>query len=140
MKKFLLLGLALLSCGLAACGPQSAARAERSKPRVSITSDAVTLRRVPAADAAIGPDGTLKIDDVVLPQPDAQRIQLQLLFGHLQMLRQQAVADAPPDPANAALSVAATPEIEQLKTAVLKDIPPLQPYAESFGNLKAERR
>ncbi len=141
MKKlFIFLGLALLLCTLTACGKQSAARAERSKPRVSITSDSVTLRRVPAANAMIEPDGTLKIDDVALPQPDEKRAQLQLLFGHLQMLRQQAVAEAKPDPDHAAIPVATTPEIEQLKTELLQEIPPLQAYADSFGNLRAERR
>ncbi len=141
MKKIVLFCLAIpLLCALAACGKQSAARAERSKPQVSITSQSVTLRRVPAANAEITPDGSFKVDDIVLNQPDEIRAKLQLLFGHLQMLRQQAVADAPPDPDNAALPVQSTPEIDALRDELLQAVAPMQPYRESFRTLRAERR
>lgn len=140
MKKLLLLCLAgLLLCTLAACGKSSSERAERSRPRVSISSDAVLLRRAPAANAQIGPDGTLRIDDIALPQQAPTRAKLQLLFGHLQMLRQQALAEARPDPDYRSIPVQSTPEIDQLSGELLQAIPPLQPYRESFGNLHAER-
>ncbi|WP_140720344.1 hypothetical protein [Pseudomonas sp. Hp2] len=140
MKKLLLLCLAaLLLPALVACGRSSSDRAERSKPRVSISSGAVLLRRAPAANAQISPDGTLRIDDIVLPQQAPNRAKLQLLFGHLQMLRQQALAEAKPDPDYRAIPVRSTPEIDQLSGELLQAIPPLQPYRESFGNLQAER-
>lgn len=140
MKKTAVLCLAtLLLCMLAACGKPSSERAERSRPRVSISSDAVLLRRVPAANAQITPDGTLRIDDIVLPQQAPNRAKLQLLFGHLQMLRQQALAEATPDPDYRAIPVRSTPEIDQLGSELLQAIPPLQPYRESLGNLQAER-
>lgn len=101
---------------------------------------AVTLRRAPAANAEIGPDGTLKIDDIKLPQAADKSAKLQLLFGHLQMLRQQALAEAAPDPNNAGVVVQPTEQIQALEAELLQEIPSLQPYRESFGNLKAERR
>jgi hypothetical protein len=140
MKKALILGLALLACSLTACQKQAAARAERSKPRVEITSMNVLLRRAPAANAQISPDGTLKVDDIELPQPPERRAKLQLLFGHLQMLRQQALADAAPDPNNAGIVVQPTAQIQTLEAELLQEIPSLLPYRESFGSIKAERR
>ncbi|MEB1548323.1 hypothetical protein [Xanthomonas campestris] len=139
MNKFVMLCMALLLCTLAACGDQSSRRAERGKPRVAVTTQSVMIRRPPAANAEITPDGTLKIDDIALPQAEPTRLKLQLLFGHLQMLRQQAIADAGPDPEYKSIKLTATPEIQRLSGELLKDIPPLQPYRESFGNVQAER-
>ncbi|MCC4596794.1 hypothetical protein NRY95_10020 [Xanthomonas campestris pv. phormiicola] len=145
MKKlavwFSLMTLCLL---LAACGARdgaaSSSRAERGKPRVSVDSMTVMLRRAPAANASIGPDGSLRIDDIELPLPQAQRTQLQQLFMHLQMQRQRTLETAAPDPNMRSVAFATTPEISALQSAVLHDIPSLQPYQESFGNLQAERR
>ncbi|MBN6148752.1 hypothetical protein JR065_00230 [Xanthomonas sp. AmX2] len=147
MKKLLLL-LSLLSLCLAlsACGPREGAaadpssRAERGKPRVAVGSMTVMLRRAPAANASIGPDGSLKIDDIELPLPAAQRTQLQNLFMHLQMQRQRVLETAAPDPNMRSVRMATTPEISALQAEVLRDIAPLKPYEESFGNLQAERR
>lgn len=138
---FSLMTLCLL---LAACGARDGAatssRAERGKPRVSVDSMTVMLRRAPAANASIGPDGSLRIDDIELPLPQAQRTQLQQLFMHLQMQRQRTLETAAPDPNMRSVGFATTPEISALQSAVLHDIPSLQPYQESFGNLQAERR
>ncbi|MFT4249666.1 MAG: hypothetical protein QM581_16795 [Pseudomonas sp.] len=140
MKKLVLFCLAFaLLCALAACGRQSSERAERSRPRVAISGDAVLLRRAPAANAQITPDGVLRIDDIVLPQQEPNRAKLQLLFGHLQMLRQQALAEAKADPDYRSIPLQSTPQIDQLSHELLEAIPPLQPYRESFGNLQAER-
>ena len=140
MKKLLLLCLSsLLLCSLTACGRSPAERAERSKPQVAISSDAVLLRRAPAANAQITPDGALRIDDIVLPQPSPTQAKLQLLFGHLQMLRQQALANAKPDPRYSPIAVQSTPQINQLSSELMEAIPPLQAYRDSFGNLQAER-
>lgn len=145
MKKTLVAWLSLVSLCLllAACGARdgaSSSRAERGKPRVSVDSMTVMLRRAPAANASIGPDGSLRIDDIELPLPQAQRTQLQQLFMHLQMQRQRTLETAPPDPNMRSVGFATTPEISALQSAVLHDIPSLQPYQESFGNLQAERR
>ena len=138
---FSLIALCLL---LAACGARDGAatssRAERGKPRVSVDSMSVMLRRAPAANASIGPDGSLRIDDIELPLPQAQRTQLQQLFMHLQMQRQRTLETAAPDPNMRSVGFATTPEIGALQSALLRDIPSLQPYQESFGNLQAERR
>lgn len=72
-------------------------------------------------------------------RPRPTRLKLQLLFGHLQMLRQQAIADAGPDPEYKSIKLTATPDIQRLSGELLNDIPPLQPYRESFGNVQAER-
>ncbi|MFC6841970.1 hypothetical protein [Xanthomonas theicola] len=138
---FSVIALCLL---LAACGARdgtaTSSHAERGKPRISVDSMAVMLRRAPAANAAIGPDGRLRIDDIELPLPQAQRTQLQQLFMHLQMQRQRTLETAPPDPTMRSVGFASTPEISALQRAVLRDIAPLRPYQESFGNLQAERR
>lgn len=139
MKPLLLCLSALLLCSLTACGKPSAERAERSKPRISISSEAILLRRAPAANAQITPDGVLRIDDIVLPQQEATRAKLQQLFGYLQLLRQQALTEAKPDPEYRAIRVSPTPQIERLSGDLLQAIPPLQPYRASFGNLQAER-
>ncbi|APP77301.1 hypothetical protein [Xanthomonas vesicatoria] len=139
MNKFVMLCMALLLCALAACGDQSSRRAERGKPRVAITTQSVMIRRPPAANAEITPDGTLKIDDIALPQKEPTRAKLQLLFGHLQMLRQQAINDAGPDPGYKSIKLNATPQIQTLSGELLDEIPSLQPYRESFGNVQAER-
>ena len=140
MKKLPVVALLLLAALLAACGQQSAARAERSKPRVSVTSENVQLRRVPAPNADITPEGRLRIDDIEIPLDDARRAQLQQLFGQLQMQRQAALADAPADPDMKPLPLQSTPQIDALRDRLLDEIAPLQPYRESFGRLQAERR
>lgn len=146
MKKTLVAWFSLVSLCLllAACGARdgaaSSSRAERGKPRVSVDSMTVMLRRAPAANASIGPDGSLRIDDIELPLPQAQRTQLQQLFMHLQMQRQRTLETAAPDPNMRSVGFATTPEISALQSALLHDIPSLQPYQESFGNLQAERR
>ncbi|AIC10023.1 hypothetical protein LZ757_05455 [Xylella fastidiosa subsp. morus] len=148
MNKIIALLLILTMLALSACNQSqsTSSRAERSKPRLEVTSQVVMLRRAPAANALIMPDGTLKIDDVDLPQSPATRVKLQKLFGQLQMLRQHALgimsSHTPPDTNTKpnALTLQTTPEIDALKTELLHDIPALQPYQESFSNLKASPR
>lgn len=55
------------------------------------------------------------------------------------MLRQQAVNEAGPDPEYKSIKLTATPEIQTLSGQLLDEIPSLQPYRESFGNVQAER-
>lgn len=140
MKRLSLAALLMLTALLAACGQQSASRAERSKPRVSVTSENVQLRRVPAPNADITPEGKLRIDDIEIPLDDTKRAQLQQLFGHLQMLRQAALAEAAPDPDMKPLPLQSNPQVDALRDAVLGQIAPLQAYRDSFTRLQAERR
>lgn len=140
MKKIALAAVLMLAALLAACGQQASSRAERSKPRVSVTSQNVQLRRVPAPNADITPEGRLRIDDIEIPLDDAKRAELQQLFGHLQMQRQAALAQAPADPEMKPLPLQSTPQIDALRDSLMGQIPPLQPYRESFTRLQAEAR
>lgn len=138
MKYIALLCLATLLM-LTACSQQTSSRAERSKPRVSVTADNVQLRRAPAPNADIGADGMLKIDDIKVPLPADRQAQLQSLFGQLQILRQNALTDAAPDPKMAPVPLQSTPQIDALKTELLGTVPSLAPYQDSFTLLQAER-
>lgn len=141
MKKLFLVAIALALCAtLAACEKQSAARAERSKPRVSVTTQAVQIRRAPAPNVEITPEGRLRMDDIEVPLPDARRERLQLLFGHLQMLRQEALATAPADPNNRGVPLQSNAQVDALRDELLRDVPTLAPYRESFNRITAERR
>ncbi|HYP69594.1 MAG TPA: hypothetical protein VEP93_01860 [Variovorax sp.] len=122
------------------CGKQSASRAERSKPRVSVTTQVVQIRRAPAPNADITPEGNLRIDDIVVPLAPEQRARLQQLFGHLQMLRQEALAAAPADPENRGVPLQSNAQVDQLRDELMRDVPNLQPYRESFNTLTGERR
>lgn len=139
MKKIALLCLVASLCLLTACGKQAAARAERSKPRVSVTADNVQLRRAPAPNADIGADGGLKIDDIKVPVAAEQQAQLQSLYVQLQILRQNALTDAAPDPKMAPLPLQSTAQIDALRQQLLEGLPPLKPYQDSFTLLQAER-
>ncbi|HHW4678403.1 MAG TPA: hypothetical protein ACQGQH_02775 [Xylella sp.] len=144
MNKIIPLLLILGLLGLSACNPSSSSRTERSRPRVEVTSQVVMLRRAPAANVLVFPNGTLKIDDIDLPQSPATRAKLQKLFGQLQILRQQAIGITTPNNTTErkqdGLTLRATPEINALKNELLHDIPSLQPYQESFNTLKASQR
>ncbi|KRG43940.1 hypothetical protein ARC20_09005 [Stenotrophomonas panacihumi] len=141
MKKLFLAALAVLMCAsLVACEKQSAARAERSKPRVSVTTQSVQIRRAPAPNADITPEGRLRIDDIEVPLPDDQRMLLQQLFGQLQMVRQETLASAPADPNNRGVKLQSNAQIDALRDQAFAEIATLKPYRDSFGNISGERR
>ena len=141
MKKLFLVAMALVLCTtLVACGKQSAARAERSKPRVSVTTQAVQIRRAPAPNAEITPEGRLRVDDIEVPLTDDKRARLQLLFGNLQMLRQEALATAPADPNNRGVPLQSNAQVDALRDELLIEVPTLAPYRESFNSIIGERR
>lgn len=140
-KPFLLAALAALS--LAACGggddKAALSRAERARPATSVTTMQVSMRQPPGAAVSIGPDGTLKIDDVVLPQPPEKRQQLQNYFGQLQMRRQQAL---PQLQAGGGMPVTITPdpELKALQQQLLAQFPELKAYAGSMQTVRLEAR
>jgi hypothetical protein len=141
MKKLFLAALAVLMCAaLVGCEKQSAARAERSKPRVSVTSQVVQIRRAPAPNADITPEGRLRVDDIEVPLADEQRATLQQLFGQLQMVRQETLASAPADPDNRGVKLQSNAQIDALRDQAFAGIPTLKPYRDSFENISGERR
>ena len=142
MKKLMLLCLsALFAVAMVGCSRHSPEeRAERALPKISVTSMMVQISRTPAPNALIQPDGTLRIDDIVLPQSDEVRFELQQLFGHLQLQRQQALNQAVQDSRNTPVKLQSTPQIDELRDQLLKQVPPLTDYRESFQNLRGEWR
>lgn len=140
-KPFLLAALAALS--LAACGggdnKAALSRAERARPATSVTTMQVSMRQPPGAAVSIGPDGTLKIDDVVLPQPPEKRQQLQNYFGQLQMRRQQAL---PQLQASGGMPVTIAPDaqLKPLQERLMADFPELRPYQDSLETIRLEAR
>ena len=89
MKKLFLLLTALLCLGLAGCDQEYRNhRAERGKPKISVSEGMVTVRRPPAPNIIILADGTMKMDEIQIPLDDGQKQMLQTMFGKLQVLRQ----------------------------------------------------
>ncbi|WP_066096387.1 hypothetical protein [Xanthomonas massiliensis] len=143
MKKLLALSVLLAACLLvAACGGSSPSRhesrAERSQPRVSIGGTLVTLRRPPAPNVDFLIDGTVKIDDIALPLPEARKQETREAFLQWQMLRQQAINDGRLAADARGVPVQAPPALQALQQQLMQDIPELRPYAPSFAALKAE--
>ncbi|WDS37105.1 hypothetical protein [Pseudoxanthomonas sp.] len=136
--------LALLAAlSLAACGggdnKAALSRAERAKPATSVTTMEVSMRQPPGAAVSIGPDGTLKLDDVVLPQPAEKQQALQNYFGQLQMRRQQ-VLDQLQAGGGKPITIAPDAQIKQLQEGLLADFPELRPYKGSLDTIRLEAR
>ncbi|SEL89772.1 hypothetical protein SAMN05428989_2821 [Pseudoxanthomonas sp. GM95] len=132
-----LAGLSLTACG--DNGERASARAERMKPATSVTSMEVSMRQPPGAAVSIGPDGTLKLDDVALPQPPEKQQVLQNYFGQLQMRRQQVLDQLQANPGKP-VSIAPDAQIKQLQTELLAEFPELRPYAGSLELIRLESR
>lgn len=135
MPKFRLLSPALvllcattLGAGLSACGPSSSERAQRSQPRIEVANSGLTFRRAPGPAAQVSPEGGLKIDDVELPLDEAKRAALRDYFAFLMIQGAQAGADKG--------TIAASPEAQAKREALLRQVPDLQPYADSFGSIR----
>jgi len=130
--------LALSACG--GSGDHAAnSRAERMKPATSVTTLQVSMRQAPGAPVGIGPDGTLKIDDVELPQPADKRAELQHYFGLLQM-RRQAVLDQFQANGGATITIAPDAQLKPLQAQLLADFPELRPYKDSMQTIRLEAR
>lgn len=132
---------ALAALVLSACGNggQPSARAERMKPATSVTTLEVTLRQAPGAPVGIGPDGTLKLDDVVLPQSPEKMAELQQYFGQLQMRRQQ-VLDQLQAGGGKPVTIAPDAQIRSLQQQLLQDFPELRAYSASMETIRLEAR
>ncbi|AWH37714.1 MULTISPECIES: hypothetical protein [Stenotrophomonas] len=141
MKKLLLLLVALLCLGLAGCDQDYRNhRAERGKPKISVSESMVTVRRQPAPNIIILPDGTMKVDEIQIPLNDGQRQMLQTMFGKLQVLRQNTLVAAPADPNMQPVKIQPPEGMEVIPPDLVQAIPEFKDYTETFGNIVADRR
>lgn len=127
---------------LAACGgnnERALSRAERMKPATSVTTMEVAMRQPPGAAVTIGPDGTLKLDDVTMPQPPQKQQLLQNYFGQLQMRRQQ-VLDQLQAGGGKPVTIAPDAQIKALQENLIADFPELRPYQASLDTIRLEAR
>ncbi len=141
MKKLFLLLAALLCLGLVGCDQEYRQhRAERSKPKVSVSSELVTVRRQPAPNIIILPSGEMKIDEVLIPlQPDQQQM-LQQMFGHLQVLRQNTLVAAAVDPDMKPVKIELGDGPSPIPQDIVQRIPEFKDYTATFSNIVADRR
>ncbi len=141
MKKRFVLLAALLCLGLVGCDQEYRNhRAERSKPKVTVSDGMVTVRRAPAPNIIILPDGHMKVDEIEIPlRADQQQVLLQM-FGQLQVLRQNTLVDAPADPDRKPVRITPPAGMEPIPADLPALIPEFKDYTESFGNLQADRR
>jgi len=133
----LLAGLSLAACG--GNSERASARAERMKPATSVTTMEVAMRQPPGAAVSIGPDGSLKLDDVVMPQPPEKQQQLQDYFGQLQMRRQQVLPQLQSS-GGKPITIAPDAQIKALQEALMADFPELRPYKGSLDTIRLEAR
>jgi len=141
MKKLFLLLTALLCLGLAGCDQEYRNhRAERGKPKISVSQAMVTVRRQPAPNIIILADGTMKMDEIQIPLDDTQRQMLQTMFGKLQVLRQNTLVAAPADPDMQPVKIQPPEGLEVIPANLVQTIPEFKDYTDTFGNIVADRR
>lgn len=140
MKKLLFVLFALFALLASGCGDPEQMRqhrAERSKPKVTVTSNAVMLRRAPYPSIQYGADGSLRIDEIGVPTTEAQREVLMASYGMLQVLRQNTLHSADSSKRAPAISVPA--HLQPFPPEMIELIPQFKDYTECFENLQAER-
>lgn len=141
MKKLFLLLAALLCLGLVACDADYRQhRVERSLPKITVRDDMVTVRRAPAPNIIILPDGQMKVDEIAIPLRAEQQQMLLQMFGHLQVLRQNTLVDAPHDPERKPLKITPPDGMNPIPPDLVQVIPEFKDYTETFGNIVADRR
>ncbi|WP_303636021.1 MULTISPECIES: hypothetical protein [Stenotrophomonas] len=141
MKKLFVLLAVLLCLGLAGCDQEYRNhRAERGKPKISVSESMVTVRRQPAPNIIILPDGTMKIDEIQIPLNDGQRQMLQTMFGTLQVLRQNTLVAAPADPNMQPVKIQPPEGMVVIPPDLVQTIPEFKDYTETFDNIVADRR
>ncbi|MBK0025046.1 hypothetical protein IAE57_02635 [Stenotrophomonas sp. S48] len=141
MKKLFLLLTALLCLGLAGCDQEYRNhRAERGKPKISVSQTMVTVRRQPAPNIIILADGTMKMDEIQIPLDNTQRQMLQIMFGKLQVLRQNTLVAAPADPDMQPVKIQPPQGLEVIPADLVQTIPEFKDYTDTFGNIVADRR
>ncbi|KAF1015660.1 MAG: hypothetical protein GAK31_01135 [Stenotrophomonas maltophilia] len=141
MNKLYLLLAALLCLGLAGCDKDYRNhRAERSKPKVSVSEGLVTVRRPPAPNIIILPNGHMKVDEIEIPLDTRQQQVLQTMFGQLQVLRQNTLVEAPADPNMQPVKIVPPAGMQPIPADIAQTIPEFKDYTETFGNIVADRR
>ena len=140
MKKLFLLLAALLCLGLVGCDKDYRNhRAERGKPKISVSEGMVTVRRPPAPNIIILGDGTMKVDEIQIPLDQGQKQMLQTMFGKLQVLRQNTLVAAPRSQ-HATGEDPAAGGMEVIPADLIQRIPEFKDYTDTFGNIVADRR
>ncbi|WP_448143061.1 hypothetical protein [Stenotrophomonas bentonitica] len=141
MKKLYLLLLALFCLAATGCDQEYRNhRAERSKPKITVSDGMVTVRRAPAPNIIVLPNGHMKIDEIEIPLDDSQHALLQQMFGQLQVLRQNTLTDAPYDPDKRAVNIQVPPGMQPIPPDLVTRVPQFKDYTETFDNLMADRR
>ena len=141
MKKLFLLLAALLCLGLVGCDKDYRNhRAERGKPKISVSEGMVTVRRPPAPNIIVLGDGSMKVDEIQIPLDEAQKQMLQTMFGKLQVLRQNTLVAAPADPNMQPLKIQPPEGMEVIPADLVQRIPEFKDYTDTFGNIVADRR
>lgn len=141
MKKLYILLLALFCLAAAGCDQEYRNhRAERSKPKITVSDGMVTVRRAPAPNIIVLPNGHMKVDEIEIPLDASQQALLQQMFGKLQVLRQNTLTDAPYDPDKRAVKIQVPPGMQPIPPDLVTRIPQFKDYTETFDNLMADRR
>jgi len=141
MKKLYLLLLALFCLAATGCDQEYRNhRAERGKPKITVSDGMVTVRRAPAPNIIVLPNGHMKIDEIDIPLDDSQHALLQQMFGQLQVLRQNTLTDAPYDPDKRAVKIQVPPGMQPIPPDLVTRVPQFKDYTETFDNLMADRR
>ena len=143
MKKLL---LALIACVtlLAGCGDRekyAAHRAERSKPKMEVGANMVSVRRAPYPNLDILPDGRLRVDDIEIPLDEAQRALLRTSFVKLQILRQNTLTEstAPADASGRTIPLDVPAGETPFPPDLAERIPEFKQYGEALANPRALR-
>jgi hypothetical protein len=141
MKKLCLLLFALFCLAATGCDQEYRNhRAERGKPKITVSDGMVTVRRAPAPNIIVLPNGHMKIDEIEIPLDADQQALLQQMFGKLQVLRQNTLTDAPHDPDRRAVKIQVPPGMQPIPPDLTTRIPQFKDYTETFDNLMADRR
>lgn len=140
MKKLCLLLFALFCLVATGCDQEYRNhRAERSKPKITVSDGMITVRRAPAPNIIVLPNGHMKIDEIEIPLDASQQAMLQTMFGQLQVLRQNTLTDAPPDPAKRSVKIQVPAGMRPIPADLPQRIPEFKNYTETFTNLQADR-
>ncbi len=141
MKKLCLLLFALFCLAATGCDQEYRNhRAERGKPKITVSDGMLTVRRAPAPNIIVLPNGHMKIDEIEIPLNAEQQATLQTMFGQLQVLRQNTLTDAPPDPDRRSVKIQVPPGVQPIPANLTTLIPEFKGYTETFDNLQADRR
>jgi hypothetical protein len=144
MNKLLLSLLLACIATVAGCGDReqyTAHRAERSKPKMEVGANVVSVRRAPYPNLDILPDGRLRVDDIEIPLDDGQRELLRTSFVKLQILRQNTLTEssAPADASRRTIPLDVPAGQTPFPPDLAERIPEFKQYSEALANPRALR-